>query len=159
MPSHQTLFIPNVTTDVGLSPPYNSMFTFFGQFFDHGVDQTVKGGATVYVPLKADDPLITLGPDGKPNTGDEVPASQRFMVLTRAQNQPGPDGDLGDDPATASTRAPTTSRTPTTPTAPGSTRARPTPRTPRTRSSCASTTWWRASPSRPAGCSVVSAPG
>ena len=41
-PAHKTLFIPNVTTDVGLSPPYNSLFTFFGQFFDHGVDQTVK---------------------------------------------------------------------------------------------------------------------
>ncbi len=100
VPSHQTLFIPNVTTDVGLSPPYNSMFTFFGQFFDHGIDQTVKGGATVYVPLKSDDPLVTLGPDGKPNTGDEVPASQRFMVLTRALNQPGPDGVVGDDPST-----------------------------------------------------------
>ena len=74
VPSHQTLFIPNVTTDVGLSPPYNSLFTFFGQFFDHGVDQTVKSGGTVFVPLKADDPLVTLGPDGKPNTGDEVPA-------------------------------------------------------------------------------------
>ncbi|GAB4006128.1 peroxidase family protein [Nocardioides ultimimeridianus] len=95
VPSHQTLFIPNVTTDVGLSPPYNSLFTFFGQFFDHGVDQTVKSGGTVFVPLKDDDPLRTLGPDGKPNTGDEVPASQAFMVLTRAQNQPGPDGVLG----------------------------------------------------------------
>ncbi|GAA4093679.1 peroxidase family protein [Nocardioides kongjuensis] len=100
VPSHKTLFIPNVTTDVGLSPPYNSLFTFFGQFFDHGVDQTVKSGGTVFVPLKADDPLRTLGPDGKPGTGDEVPASQAFMVLTRAQNQPGPDGVLGDDPAT-----------------------------------------------------------
>ena len=96
MPSHQTLFIPNVTTDVGLSPPYNSLFTFFGQFFDHGVDQTVKSGGTVFVPLKADDPLITLGPDGKAgNTGDEVPPQPGFMVLTRAQNQPGPDGILG----------------------------------------------------------------
>lgn len=95
VPSHQTLFIPNVTTDVGLSPPYNSLFTFFGQFFDHGVDQTVKGGGTVFVPLGADDPLRTVGPDGKPGTGDEVPASQAFMVLTRAQNQPGPDGVLG----------------------------------------------------------------
>ena len=56
------------------------------------LDQTVKGGGTVFVPLQADDPLITLGPDGKPNTGDEVPPSQAFMVLTRAQNQPGPDG-------------------------------------------------------------------
>ncbi|MEA2151192.1 MAG: hypothetical protein QOD69_3022, partial [Solirubrobacteraceae bacterium] len=26
-PSHKTLFIENVTTDVGLSPPYNSLFT------------------------------------------------------------------------------------------------------------------------------------
>src|SRR4051794_4837422 len=95
-PQHKTLFIPNVTTDVGLSPPYNSVFTFFRQFFDHGVDQTVKSGGTVFVPLKPDDPLITLGPDGKPNTGDEVPPGQRFMVLTRAQNQPGPDGVLGD---------------------------------------------------------------
>src|SRR3954471_9002643 len=66
VPEHKTLFIPNGTTDVVLSPPYNSLFTFFGQFFDHGVDQTVKGGATVYVPLKADDPLRTLGPDGDP---------------------------------------------------------------------------------------------
>jgi Ca2+-binding RTX toxin-like protein len=94
-PEHKTLFIPNVTTDVGLSPPYNSLFTFFGQFFDHGVDQTVKSGSTVFVPLKPDDPLITLGPDGIPNTGDEVPPGQQFMVLTRAQNQPGPDGVLG----------------------------------------------------------------
>src|SRR4051794_4972796 len=94
-PSHKTLFIPNVTTDVGLSPPYNSLFTFFGQFFDHGVDQTFKSGGTVFVPLRADDPLRTLGPDGKPNTGDEVPDSQAFMVLTRAKDQPGPDGVLG----------------------------------------------------------------
>src|SRR3954447_2333794 len=94
-PSHKTLFIPNVTTDVGLSPPYNSLFTFFGQFFDHGVDQTFKSGGTVFVPLRADDPLRTLGPDGKPNTGDEVPDSQAFMVLTRAKDQPGPDGILG----------------------------------------------------------------
>lgn len=100
VPSHQTLFIPNVTTDVGLSPPYNSLFTFFGQFFDHGVDQTVKGKSTVFVPLKADDPLITLGPDGRAGSGDEVPPSQAFMVLSRAKNQPGPDGIIGDDPST-----------------------------------------------------------
>jgi Ca2+-binding RTX toxin-like protein len=101
VPEHKTLFIENVTTDVGLSPPYNSLFTFFGQFFDHGVDQTVKSGGAVFVPLRADDPLITVGPDGIAGTGDEVPPSQAFMVLTRAQNQPGPDGILGDDPSTA----------------------------------------------------------
>ncbi|MDQ0619953.1 peroxidase family protein [Arthrobacter globiformis] len=97
VPSHSTLFIENVTTDVGLSPPYNSMFTLFGQFFDHGVDQTVKSGGTVFVPLKDDDPLRTVGPDGKANTGDEVPASQAFMVLTRGQNQPGTDGVMGTE--------------------------------------------------------------
>ena len=100
--------IPNVTTDVGFSPPYNSLFTLFGQFFDHGVDQTAKGGGTVFVPLKADDPLIP-GPDHVLGTNgsnpdplarsaacaDDLPASKRFMVLTRAQNQLGPDGVLG----------------------------------------------------------------
>ncbi len=111
VPSGQTLNIPNVTTDVGLSPPYNSLFTFFGQFFDHGLDQTVKGGGTVFVPLKADDPLI-IGPDGIAGTADDprpgdpsyLPAGQRFMVLTRAQNLPGPDGVLGtaDDVQNAS---------------------------------------------------------
>ena len=39
VPDHQTLFIPNITTDVGLSPPFNSLFTIFGQFFDHGLGQ------------------------------------------------------------------------------------------------------------------------
>jgi len=99
VPSHNTLFIPNVTTDVGLSPPYNSLFTFFGQFFDHGVDQTVKSGGTVFVPLHDDDPLIA-GPDHVLGNSDDLPPSQRFMVLTRAQNQPGPDRILGDDPRT-----------------------------------------------------------
>ena len=94
VPSHNTLDIPNVTTDVGLSPPYNSLFTLFGQFFDHGIDQTVKGGGTVYVPLKADDPLIA-GPDHVSGTPDDLNPRMRFMVLTRGQNQPGPDGVLG----------------------------------------------------------------
>ena len=78
-----------------LSPPYNALFTFFGQFFDHGVDQTVKSGGTVFVPLRADDPLILLGPDGIAGNGDEVTdPTLQFMVLTRGQQQPGPDGIL-----------------------------------------------------------------
>ncbi|MCU1522027.1 MAG: heme peroxidase [Arthrobacter sp.] len=56
VPAGETLFIPNITTDVGLSPPYNSMFTLFGQFFDYGIDQTVKGGGTVFGPLEAKNP-------------------------------------------------------------------------------------------------------
>ena len=36
------ILIPNVATDVGLSAPYNSWFTLFGQFFDHGLDLVNK---------------------------------------------------------------------------------------------------------------------
>ena len=93
-PEHQTLFIPNVTTDVGLSPPFNGLFTIFGQFFDHGLDKITNGGAgTVFVPLKADDPLVTLGPDGIEGNGDEVPPGLRFMTLTRGSIVTGPDGE------------------------------------------------------------------
>ena len=79
-----TLFIPNVAPDLGLSAPFNSYFTLFGQFFDHGLDLVNKGGSgTVFIPLAQDDPLFN-------------PLSQsNFMVLTRATNQPGPDGVLG----------------------------------------------------------------
>ena len=95
-----SLFINNVTPDAGLSAPFNSLFTFFGQFFDHGLDLISKGGnGTVFVPLAADDPLRTVGPDGIAGTGDEVPDSLAFMVLTRATDksvQPGPDGILGN---------------------------------------------------------------
>ncbi|MFC4067791.1 peroxidase family protein [Actinoplanes subglobosus] len=88
-----TLFIPNVTTDFGLSAPYNSWFTLFGQFFDHGIDQTVKGNDIVMVPLRADDPLVA-GPDRLTGTADDpkpgdakyVPPAMRFMMLTRAKN-------------------------------------------------------------------------
>jgi Ca2+-binding RTX toxin-like protein len=76
------LFIPNVAPDVGLSAPFNVMFTFFGQFFDHGLDLVNKGGnGTVVVPLQQDDPLFGRGPN--------------FMILTRATMQPGPDNTLG----------------------------------------------------------------
>ncbi|MER2269087.1 heme peroxidase, partial [Methylobacterium oxalidis] len=34
----QSIVIPNVSPDEGLSAPYNSWFTLFGQFFDHGLD-------------------------------------------------------------------------------------------------------------------------
>ena len=94
-PSGETLSIPNVTTDVGLSPPFNGLFTIFGQFFDHGVDQTVKTGGTVFVPLRDDDPLV-LGKDGELGTADDLPAQLRFMVLSRGEVQPGPDGILGN---------------------------------------------------------------
>ena len=92
-------------------------------------------------------------PDRSSATATTCRPSQRFMVLTRAQNQPGPRRTIRG-------HAPTTSRTPTTPTRPGSTRARPTPRTPRTRCSCASTSIdvRPAGPSRPASCSAAARP-
>ncbi|WP_460894921.1 peroxidase family protein, partial [Ramlibacter monticola] len=90
-------FIPNVTPDVGLSSPFNAWFTFFGQFFDHGLDLVDKSSTAVFIPLQADDPLIR-GADNILNTPDDLPASQRFMVLSRATNtavQAGTDGVLG----------------------------------------------------------------
>jgi beta-lactam-binding protein with PASTA domain len=89
-----SLFIPNITPDFGLSAPFNLMFAFFGQFFDHGLDLVTKGGGTVLMPLKDDDPIVA-GPDHIFGTADDLPANQRFMVMTRATNQPGPDGILG----------------------------------------------------------------
>ena len=100
VPAYQTLFIPNVTTDVGLSPPFNSLFTIFGQFFDHGVDKIVNGGSgTVFVPLREDDPLVA-GDNHIFGDADDIPPSLRFMTITRSTNRPGPDGVTGDNLAT-----------------------------------------------------------
>src|SRR5262245_37107785 len=71
----EVFFFPNVSPDVGLSAPFNPWFTFFGQFFDHGLDLVTKGGnENVFIPLQPDDPLFNPAP-GAPN----------FMVLTRAK--------------------------------------------------------------------------
>ncbi|MFL5302697.1 MAG: peroxidase family protein, partial [Anaeromyxobacteraceae bacterium] len=83
-PDSGALFIPNITPDFGLSAPFNLMFPFFGQFFDHGLDLVTKGGSgTVIMPLNPDDPLFVPG------------SKTNFMAMTRGQNQPGPDGILG----------------------------------------------------------------
>ncbi|MDZ5741509.1 peroxidase family protein [Pseudomonas asiatica] len=74
----------NTAADAGLSAPFNAWMTFFGQFFDHGLDLVTKGGSgTIYIPLQPDDPLYVEG------------GFTNFMVVTRATNQPGPDGVLG----------------------------------------------------------------
>ncbi len=64
------------------------------------MDQTVKGGGTVFVPLKADDPLIA-GPDHILGNADDLPPAPAVHGADPGQNQPGPDGVTGDDPATA----------------------------------------------------------
>ena len=64
--------IPNLSPDIGLSPSFNAWMTFFGQFFDHGLDLITKGGnGTVFIPLQPDDPLY-------------VPGGPNFMPLTRS---------------------------------------------------------------------------
>jgi Ca2+-binding RTX toxin-like protein len=89
------VFIPNTAPDEGLSAPFNAWFTFFGQFFDHGLDLVNKGGnGTLVVPLQPDDPLIA-GPDGQHGTADDLPPRQRYLMLTRATRLPGPDGVIG----------------------------------------------------------------
>ena len=94
--------IPNQSPDIGLSPGFNAWMTFFGQFFDHGLDLVTKGGAgtgTVYVPLQADDPLIN-GPDGIAGNADDLPPHLQFMALTRATpTMVDPDGPAGPLPA------------------------------------------------------------
>ena len=72
--SDGTLFIENVAPDEGLSAPFNSFFTIFGQFFDHGLDLIGKGGrGSVIISLQPDDPLY------------RADSPTNFMVLTRAQ--------------------------------------------------------------------------
>ncbi|NRP20186.1 Hemolysin, chromosomal [Ensifer adhaerens] len=81
------VFIKNIAADLGDTASFNGFMTIFGQFFDHGLDLTAKGGSgNVIIPLQPDDPLY-------------VPGSQtNFMVLTRATNDAvhaGPDGQVG----------------------------------------------------------------
>ena len=85
------IFLQNVASDEGLSAPFSSWFTIFGQFFDHGLDLVEKGGSgTIVIPLQPDDPLYV------PPTA-ENPNPPNFLMLTRATNQAGDDNILGTD--------------------------------------------------------------
>ncbi|MFC7475027.1 peroxidase family protein [Dankookia sp. GCM10030260] len=88
-----SLSIPNAEPGDPDAAPFNTWFTLFGQFFDHGLDLVEKGGSgTIFITLQPDDPLYDpYGADGIAHNGDET----NFMVLTRATNQPGADGILG----------------------------------------------------------------
>jgi hypothetical protein len=80
-------FIPNTGPDAALSAPTNAFMTFFGQFFDHGLDLINKGGnGVVMIQLPSDDPLF-----------DPTPGAPNFMVMPRATRGPGPDGILGNE--------------------------------------------------------------
>ncbi|MFN3720228.1 MAG: peroxidase family protein, partial [Rhizobium rhizophilum] len=72
-----SVLLENVAPDEGLSAPYNSWFTLFGQFFDHGLDLVEKGGNDkIYIPLSPEDPLYVPG------------SFTNYMVLTRAPQEP-----------------------------------------------------------------------
>ncbi|WP_283207321.1 peroxidase family protein, partial [Methylobacterium soli] len=80
-----SVFLPNVSPDEGLSSPFNGWMTIFGQFFDHGLDLVAKGGnGTVYVPLSPDDPMYST-----------APGAQNYIPLTRVTVNAGADGILG----------------------------------------------------------------
>jgi Ca2+-binding RTX toxin-like protein len=95
-----SLYIPNLSPDIGLSPPFNGVMALFGQFFDHGLDLITKGGGTVFMPLQPDDPLYV--PGGHTN----------FMVLSRAANVTGPGADGVMGTADDDTHAHTNTTTP-----------------------------------------------
>ncbi|WP_211286136.1 peroxidase family protein [Roseovarius confluentis] len=97
--------LPNIAPDDGISAPFNAWMTFFGQFFDHGLDLITKGdNGTIYIPLQPDDPLVVgangvndgIGAMGQA-LGDDLPTHLRFMAVTRSTptEGPGPDGILG----------------------------------------------------------------
>ena len=76
IPADVPLFLPNTAPDEGLSAGFNAWMTFFGQFFDHGLDLVNKGdNGTIYIPLQEDDPLF-----------NPLTPQTNFMVLTRASN-------------------------------------------------------------------------
>ena len=70
------LVLPNVAPDEGLSAPFNSWFTFFGQFFDHGLDLVNKenNGSVVFIALAEDDPRF-----------NPLTPNLNFMVLSRSE--------------------------------------------------------------------------
>jgi hypothetical protein len=70
--------IPNVTADYNVSAGYDSWFTLFGQFFDHGLDLIPKGGSQVFIPLDQSDPLYVPSDTAK-----------NYMVLTRGSDSTG----------------------------------------------------------------------
>lgn len=78
--SDQSVLIPNTAPAGGVAPPFNGLFTLFGQFFDHGLDLVGKDAVRrVRVNLKPDDPLC----NGQPN-----------CTLTMALSRTSLDGQL-----------------------------------------------------------------
>jgi Ca2+-binding RTX toxin-like protein len=83
--SDGSITIANRSPDVGLSPGFNGWMTFFGQFFDHGLDLVTKGNnGTIYIPLQADDPLYDKGLDGLVGAQQKYNADGNALFLDGA---------------------------------------------------------------------------
>ena len=93
------IVITNAAPDEGLSAPFNSWFTLFGQFFDHGLDLVNKGGSgTVFIPLMPDDPLYVPGEHHQLHGADPRhagrPGRRRRHGHGRRHRSPGQHHDL-----------------------------------------------------------------
>ena len=77
-----------------MSAPFNSWFTFFGQFFDHGLDLVTKGGNGIQSSFRCS-PMIRCSTPGPMALRTRRTTPPNFMVETRATMLPGPDGILG----------------------------------------------------------------
>jgi len=80
------LEIPNITPDYNVSAGYDSWFTEFGQFFDHGLDLIPKSGATVIIPIDQTDGLYVPG------------SNTNFMTLKRSGNSTSGDSSNSTTP-------------------------------------------------------------
>ena len=99
VPSHQTLFIPNVTTDIGLSPPYNSAVHVLRPVLrPRRRPDRQERRHRVRAAQRRRPARHRWARRHRRRPATKCRRQQAFMVLTRAQNQPGPDGILGDDP-------------------------------------------------------------
>ena len=92
-PSHgiemdgDNVFIKNIAADLGDTASFNGFMTIFGQFFDHGLDLTTKGGAgSVYIPLHPDDPLYVPGSSDQFHGAD--PCHERRPAPTASSARP-----------------------------------------------------------------------
>ena len=72
--SNKLCKIENIASPRTTLAGYNSLFTLFGQFFDHGLDLIPKSGQKVNIRILPGDPLYS-----------SAPGALNYLVLTRAQ--------------------------------------------------------------------------
>ena len=82
-------FIGNIAPDEGLSAGFNAWMTFFGQFFDHGLDLVNKGNSngTIYIPLQPDDPLFNPTIPANKLHGPDTGRQRRYSCRGRRRTR------------------------------------------------------------------------